>query len=56
MDSPEIDEGTHYVGYQEAFHLICSKVRPVGVEDMPLGLCVGRVASEDLMARVSEAV
>ena len=53
MDSSEIDEGTDYVGYQEAFNLVCSNVQPVGVEEMPLGLCVGRVASEDLVALVS---
>ena len=53
MDSSEIDEGTHYVGYQEAFNLICSNVQPVGVEEIPLGLCVDRVASEDLVALVS---
>jgi len=53
MDSFEIDEGTDYVGYQEAFRLICSNVHPVGVEEMPLGSCVGRMASEDLVARVS---
>lgn len=53
MDFSEIDEGSHYVGYQEAFNLICSNVQPVGVEEMPLGLCVGRVASEDLVALVS---
>ena len=53
MDSSEIDEGVHYVGYQEAFNLICSNVQPVGVEEIPLGLCVGRVVSDDLVALVS---
>jgi molybdopterin biosynthesis enzyme len=53
MGSSEIDEGTDYVGYKEAFHLIASNVQPVGVEAMLLGSCVGRVASEDLIARVS---
>jgi len=53
MDSSEIDEGTHYIGYQEAFRLIRSNVQSVGVEEIPLGFCVGRVSSEDLIARVS---
>jgi molybdopterin molybdotransferase len=52
-DSSEIDEGTDYVGYQEAFNLVCSNVQPVGVEEMPLELSVGRIASEDLVALVS---
>jgi molybdopterin molybdotransferase len=49
----EIDEGTGYVGYQEALELVCSNVRPVGVEEIPLGSCVGRVVPEDLLALVS---
>jgi molybdopterin molybdotransferase len=53
MESSEIDAGTDYVGYQEAFNLVCSNVQPVGVEEMPLELCVGRIASEDLVALMS---
>jgi len=49
----EIDEGTGYVGYQEAFNLVCSNVQPVGVEEIPIGLSVGRVVAEDLVALVS---
>jgi molybdopterin molybdotransferase len=52
-DFTEIDEGTGYVGYQEAFNLICSNVRSVGVEEIPLDLSVGRIAAEDLAALVS---
>jgi molybdopterin molybdotransferase len=52
-DFTEIDEGTDYVGYQEAFNLVCSNVQPVGVEKMPLDLCVGRIVSEDLVALMS---
>ena len=53
IDSNEIDEGTGYVGYQEAFNLVCSNVRVVGVEEIPLDLGVSRVAAEDLVALVS---
>jgi len=49
----EIDEGTGYVGYQEAFNLVCSNVQPVGVEEIPVGLSVGRVVAENLVALVS---
>ena len=49
----EIDEGTGYVGYQEAFNLVCSNVQPVGVEEIPIGLSVGRIVAEDLVALVS---
>jgi molybdopterin molybdotransferase len=52
-DFNEIDEGTGYVGYQEAFNLVCSNVRPVGVEEVSLDLCVGRIAAEDMSALVS---
>ena len=49
----EIDEGTGYVGYQEAFKLISSNVRPAGAEETPLDLCVGRITAEDLIALLS---
>jgi len=49
----EIDEGTDYVGYQEALNLICSNVKPVGVEEIPLDLAVGRIVAEDVIALVS---
>ncbi len=52
-DLNEIDEGTDYVGYQEAFNLVGSNVPPVGVEEIPLDLCVGRIVAENLVARVS---
>ena len=53
MDYYEIDEGTGYVGYREAFELIASNVRPVGIEEMPLDLSVGRIAAGDVVAQVS---
>jgi molybdopterin molybdotransferase len=52
-DNHEIDEGTGYVGYQEAFHLICSNVNPIGVEEMPLALSVGRITAADILADIS---
>jgi molybdopterin molybdotransferase len=52
-DNYEIDEGTGYVGYREAFDLIATNVRPVGVEELPLGTCAGRIAAEDVIAQIS---
>jgi len=52
-DFTEIDEGAGYVGYEEAFNLVCSNVQTVGVEEMPLDLCVGRAVAEDLVALIS---
>jgi molybdopterin molybdotransferase len=49
----EIDEGAGYVGYKEAFDLISNNIGPVGTEKLPLALSVGRIASEDIVARVS---
>ena len=49
----EIDEGTDYVGYQEAFKLICSNVKTAGIEELPLALSVGRIAAADVIAAVS---
>jgi len=52
-DNNEIDEGTDYVGYKEAFNLISSNVTTVGVEEMTLLLSAGRIAAEDIVAEVS---
>ncbi|OGO32551.1 MAG: hypothetical protein A2Z29_04085 [Chloroflexi bacterium RBG_16_56_11] len=52
-ETNEIDEGTGYIGYREAFALIVSNVRPVGTERLPLDLSVGRIASAELVAKVS---
>jgi molybdopterin molybdotransferase len=49
----EIDEGSSYIGYEEAFNLVCSNLQPVGVEETSLDSCVGRVLSEDLVAMIS---
>jgi len=49
----EIDEGAGYVGYQEAFRLVVTHVRSVGIEEIPLDACVCRNLSENLVARLS---
>ncbi len=52
-DHYEIDEGTGYVGYREAFSLITSDVKPVGIEELSLELSVDRIAAGDVVAQVS---
>ncbi len=52
-DANEIDEGIGYVGYREAFDLIIANVRAVGVEEVVLAEGAGRIAAEDIIARVS---
>jgi molybdopterin molybdotransferase len=49
----EMDEGTHYIGYEEAFNLVSSNLQPVGVEETLLDSSVGRILSEDLVALIS---
>ncbi len=49
----EIDEGTDYVGYREAFDLVGANVWPVGEEEIPLDLCIGRIAAADVAAPAS---
>ncbi len=53
MDSREIDEGAGYIGYRDAFEMISENVRPVGDEDLSLNVCVGRIASSDLVAAMN---
>jgi molybdopterin molybdotransferase len=52
-DVNEIDEGTGYVGYREAFDIIASNVRPGKPEQLTLALSVGRIAAADIVAEVS---
>ena len=52
-DNYEIDEGTDYVGYREAFELIASNVKPVGTEKIPLDQSVDRITAGDVLAQVS---
>ena len=52
-DSPEIDEGASYIGYQEALELVYSNVPLVGIEELPLDSCTGRIAAEEVKALIS---
>jgi molybdopterin molybdotransferase len=49
----EIDEGAGYVGYREAFDLICANIQPIGAEEIALQSSANRIASEDTSALVS---
>jgi molybdopterin molybdotransferase len=49
----EIDEGTGYIGYKEAFDIVGANVWPVGDEMLSLDTCVGRIVATDLVAQVS---
>lgn len=52
-DFTEIDEGTDYAGYREAFDLVSSNIRPVGEEEIPLADCAGRIATGPVVAEIS---
>ncbi|MDQ5988666.1 MAG: Molybdopterin molybdenumtransferase [Syntrophus sp. SKADARSKE-3] len=52
-DANEIDEGTSYIGYREAFDIVAARAKPVGSVELPVGLCAGRVAAADLIAKLS---
>jgi molybdopterin molybdotransferase len=49
----EIDEGSRYIGFREAFERICSTLRPIGTEEIPLGMSANRIAAGDAVALVS---
>ncbi len=49
-DSPEIDEGISYTGYQDALNLVYANVHPIASEELPLHACAGRIVAEDLIA------
>ncbi len=49
----EIDEGTGYLGYAEAFARITGAVPLLAPEELPLDLGAGRIAAEDVVARIS---
>jgi molybdopterin molybdotransferase len=53
INNHEIDEGAGYVGYQEAYDLISKNISPVGMEKLSLALSVGRIAAEDILAKMS---
>ncbi|MGD9143286.1 MAG: molybdopterin molybdenumtransferase MoeA, partial [Dehalococcoidia bacterium] len=52
-DFLEIDEGTDYVGYEEAFNLIAQNVRSVDTEDVGFDNASGRIAAQDIVAELS---
>ncbi len=49
----EIDEGLDYVGYEEAYRLISDNVPLLTAEEMDLERSTGRIAAEDVIAKVS---
>jgi molybdopterin molybdotransferase len=53
INNYEIDEGTGYVGYREAFDLIVTNVDTVGIEEISLASCAGRIAAGDVTALIS---
>jgi molybdopterin molybdotransferase len=50
IDLDEIDEGTGYIGYREAFDTIGANVRLAEDEEISINLCAGRVAAADVVA------
>jgi molybdopterin molybdotransferase len=49
----EIDEGAGYVGYREAFDLICANITTAGTEELPLAAGAGRITAVDITAAES---
>jgi molybdopterin biosynthesis enzyme len=49
----EIDEGTGYLGYAEAFASVVDAVPRLEPEELSLDTGVGRIAAEDVVARIS---
>ena len=53
IESIEIDEGTNYIGYNEAFDLVVSNVTRTEAEEIGFNKAVGRIAARDIVAEVS---
>ncbi len=53
FESCEIDQGADYIGFREAVELVCSTVRPIGVEKMPLEGSANRIAARNASALIS---
>ncbi|MFC1905723.1 hypothetical protein ACFLXL_02820 [Chloroflexota bacterium] len=51
--SPELDDGSSYIGYQDALDLVYEHVHPVGIEELPLDTCDSRIATEDVLALIN---
>jgi len=52
-DFTEIDEGSSYIGFDQASAIIKANIPVPEGEELPLGLCAGRIASADITASVS---
>ena len=52
MTHNEIDEGTEYIGYENALALILSNTNCVRIESLPLASCAGYVTAESIAALV----
>jgi molybdopterin molybdotransferase len=52
MTELEIDEGTGYVGFEQATAIVRSHVGPVGVASLPLAACPGYVSTGEVRGRV----
>ncbi len=48
----EIDNGLEYLGYEEALKLVVENVPLLEPEEIPLEMCTGRIAAEDMVAKV----
>lgn len=52
METPKIDDGDGYTGFREALELVYSSVKPVGIEEIVLTDSTGRIAAEDIIAKI----
>jgi molybdopterin molybdotransferase len=53
MNRREIDEGATYLGYAQALEVVLSNMPVMGIKELSLEKCVGRIAAKDIVARVS---
>ena len=53
MQHREIDDGGGYTGFQEAFNLVCSNLKPLGRDFIPLESSLDRIAAADIVAPMS---
>jgi molybdopterin molybdotransferase len=53
MEPLEIDEGAGYIGYREALELVYASVHPIGVEEIDIVEAAGRIAAEDIVAKIN---
>ncbi len=48
MSYSEIDKGAGYTGFKKALSMVTSRLKPVGIEELPIDLCNNRVLAENL--------